>query len=187
MCSSLVHIVFNILLIGGLGLTIAAFFSPGWIKITAKDPQGTDVTEWKGLFQCNGKTIEADKSTCDDVWKNLNDWEKVTFGCLLIAIAVCTLALVWSLLLCCCLCCFKSCLAHPLPVLVALACVLDIVGIAVYAANQKDLKLNMPTSWTDAKKDMGYSIYAGIAAIIVLFVDTIVGAILVKIDGISPI
>lgn len=112
-------------------------------------------------------------------------------GCLVASLAFCALAFVWSCIACC-MCCCKSCLTPPLPIFAGCACILDIIGVTLYGVKSGQSLGTMPItvqSWQDLERngDFGYSMWIGIAAIGVLFVDTLIGIIIIKTSKITPL
>ncbi len=101
------------------------------------------------------------------------------------------LAFVWSLMACC-LCCFKSCLTWPLPILTGVACLFCIIAVIVYGVKSKadvNAVTNVITSLgsgLSATNNIGYSMVLAILGILALAADTIVGVILVKCSKVAP-
>lgn len=107
-----------------------------------------------------------------------------------LALLLCGAAFVWSCIACF-VCCCKSCLTPPLPILSGLACICDIIGITVYGIKSGESfdPSKYPTSAgsLDKNSDFGYSMWVGIGACVVLFVDTIIGIVLAKVSKVSPV
>jgi len=180
MCTTILQTVFMILIIGAAGLTIASLVTPAWHAYV--DEHGN-----KDAF---GFFVSCTKSNgqCSDEWKNAPDWKKASMACLILSLAACAAGFIWSCIACF-MCCCKSCLTPPLPIFAGLACLLDIIGVTIYGVKSGDEMGNIPTTWGDlhGKSTFGYSFWVGIGAIATLFVDTLVGILLVKTSKISPI
>lgn len=121
-------------------------------------------------------------------FQNAPDWKKASMACLILSLAACVAAFVWSCIACF-MCCCKSCLTPPLPIFAGLACILNIIGITIYGVKSGEELGPTPTSYSELqnKSTFGYSFWVGIGAIAALFVDTLVGIILVKTSKVSPI
>jgi len=182
MCSTIVQIVFGVILLAGAGLTIIALVTPSWrsFNLDGKD-------NYFGFFTACLQT-DRDSNFCYNSWQNAPTWQKAAMACLILALLACAIAFVWSCVACF-MCCCRSCLTPPLPILSGLACVLVIVGVAVYGAKSGESLGGVPTSQQalQSKGTFGYSFWVGVGAIIALFVDTIVGVCLVTTSKVSPI
>ncbi|MCP4600360.1 MAG: hypothetical protein GY847_07480, partial [Proteobacteria bacterium] len=122
-------------------------------------------------------------------------WQKAGLALMLLGLMCCCAAMVWSCVVCfACFC--KACLTPPLPILTGLATLFFLIGVTIVGVKTKTNPFgdiggvgDVKTSVTglDAKNDIGYSMWLGIGAIVVMFVDTIIGIILVKVSKVSPI
>uniref|UniRef100_A0A915J5B7 Uncharacterized protein n=1 Tax=Romanomermis culicivorax TaxID=13658 RepID=A0A915J5B7_ROMCU len=194
MCSSIFLVAYAVGIVVGAGLTTVSLATPAWRKL-----QDSHYSNYYGIFKsCADSNLNSNQCLSD--WENAPDWKKAALGCLAGAVALCALGFAWSLVACC-MCCCTSCLTPPLPIFAGLACVLDVAGVAVYSiitiiavAERAGLKSgqdlgDVPTNIQalESKGDFGYSMWVGIAAIVVLFVDMLIGAVLVKTAKILPI
>jgi len=181
MCSTLVQIVFVVGLLAGAGLTIVSLVTPFW--------RSYDTDKGENYFGFFTNCIKQDLNSnyCYNSWQNAPTWQKAAMACLILALAACLAAFIWSCVACF-MCCCRSCLTPPLPILTGLACLLDIIGVAIYGAKSGDVG-SFPMSYATltSKGTFGYSFWVGIGAIITLFVDTIVGICLVTTSKVSPI
>uniref|UniRef100_A0A914UMI0 Uncharacterized protein n=1 Tax=Plectus sambesii TaxID=2011161 RepID=A0A914UMI0_9BILA len=203
MCTSALQIVFTIVLVAGTAATLIAMFTPGWrsMKSTAanatiKAIKDQSIPDASGIFKflCNdANTASASNggsstNACDVWWTNKADWEKVVIAGMCLALIAEVAAFAWSFVTCF-MCCCKSCLTPPLPILTAIATICLLVAVILFGVKHKDQINSIPTNvgQLETKDNVGYSFWIAIVAVILMAVDTVIGVLLTKSAKVSPI
>uniref|UniRef100_A0A915JMX0 Uncharacterized protein n=1 Tax=Romanomermis culicivorax TaxID=13658 RepID=A0A915JMX0_ROMCU len=191
-CNSLVNMIYMVGILTGGILTVIALATPAWRQ--AKGEQDFtnlgQVDYWSIGQRSYGIVAGSCNSngSCLNYFKEQPDWKKGVLAAMILATLCCVAGFVWSFLACFACCC-TSFLVTPLPVCAGLACALDVIGVVVYSvkSGQSDVGSSPLTqqNW-EARSDVGYSFWIGIAAIVILLIDVFIGVFAVKAAKIMP-
>jgi len=166
MCTSLVHVVFLIVLLVALLFLMIGTFTPWWKKMTYSTGTGSFDTglvttgnkDWcqsgsgssavtfvqnkiNSAVDLNFTGWSKSESYCQIQQQYLADWEKATFGLLLAALVLCVGAIIWAFFTCLIMCCCHPKLMWPMAMMTSLAFVLTTAAIIVYGAEMPGQKI----------------------------------------------
>jgi len=165
MCTSLVHVVFLVILFVGFLFLMVGTFTPWWKTVT----YGGGVTVNSGLVTTGyqpccqsgqgsqmvaSAQAQMNSSSSSNWLSSLNsqnycqinqgclaDWEKATLGLLLAGLLLCVGAMIWAFFTCLIMCCCHPKLMWPMALMTSLAFVLSAAAIIVYGAEMPGQKI----------------------------------------------
>ncbi|CAJ0571284.1 unnamed protein product, partial [Mesorhabditis spiculigera] len=177
MCfSGLGQIVFGGIMVLCLALTAASMFSDGWRKYPDDQHSGIFGYNCVNPNITNGQT---QKQICNEWWKNLKTWEKVTVIAMSLALVAELVCLAYNVFACFA-CCWKKYVIHPLSALAALVAIFLAIAVVVYGVNNKNAFDEVKDNFTNGQKittQLGYSYFLAIAALILAVIDIFVAAL----------
>ncbi|CAD6193099.1 unnamed protein product [Caenorhabditis auriculariae] len=170
MClSGFTQILYGIAMVGCAILTAVALFTPSWntLKNDFNHPD-----EWNGLMPWTC-VAHSQGATCHDWWANLPGWMRCVVVCMILALIVEIVAIIWNIITFCACCC-KKYIIHPLTILAVIVTILLLITVIVYAANYTGA-----FSSPNIENSLGYSYWLTVGALVLAAADVIIGALTV--------
>ncbi|XGW27923.1 hypothetical protein V3C99_008040 [Haemonchus contortus] len=191
MCFSMcAQVLYGVIMFVCLLLTLGAMFTSSWRKIGDELQENAlkgHLPDHMGIFPfaCRmpgGNTTSPTNSTgleyCEKWWNDLQTWEKVVIGAMVLAVLFEVIALIWNAFTWCACCC-KQFLLHPLTLAAVATSISLATAVVVYGLRNQEAFQGIE-NWKDIeskiKSEVGYSFWLAVGAMVLAIADVIVGA-----------